>query len=228
MKLTLIDKKPEAQDAITFKFKPQEPLNFKPGQYLRYIFNHPNPDDRGLNRFFSISAAPYEGVDQITTRFAPEKGSSFKTALKNLEPGAEIEATGPLGQFTLDDPTKKYVFIAGGIGITPFRSMILQLDHDSKPINIKLLYANRTPDAVFKDEFEAVKSRHPEFQIKYFIGDQKIDEAAIKAEVPNLQEPIFYVSGPEPMVEAFEKMLMDMGIPDENIKRDFFPGYTQI
>jgi ferredoxin-NADP reductase len=72
---------------------------------------------------------------------------------------------------------------------------------------------------------DAIATRHPTLKIDYFIGDRRIDEAAIRAAVPDLAKPVFYISGPEPMVEAFEKMLKGMGVPDDHVKHDYFPGY---
>ena len=224
MKLTLDHTTQEAPDTMSFFFRSDTPLEWKAGQYFHYTLPHPDPDSRKTERIFTDADAPYEGFVSITTRFA-EKGSSFKNALKTMKPGDTIDATGPEGEFTVDDPTKDAVFIAGGIGITPFRSILLDLDHRGLPINVQLMYANRTEDATFRPELDAIATRHPTLKIDYFIGDRRIDEAAIRAAVPDLAKPVFYISGPEPMVEAFEKMLKGMGVPDDHVKHDYFPGY---
>ena len=111
----------------------------------------PEPDDRGVERFFSIASAPHEKHVMVTTRFAP-KSSSFKKALRNLRPGDAIEAHDLEGDFVVDDAEKTFVFIAGGIGITPFRAILLDLDYNKKPLNVQLLYANRDNDFPYRKE----------------------------------------------------------------------------
>jgi glycine betaine catabolism B len=128
MKITLTATKQEANDTFSFIFAPEQPLQWKAGQLLRYVLNHPNADDRGVERFFSIASAPHEKHVMLTTRFAP-KSSSFLKALKNLRPGDAIEAHDLEGDFVVDDAEKTFVFIAGGIGITPFRAILLDLDY---------------------------------------------------------------------------------------------------
>lgn len=241
MNLKLVDKKSTEASTTSFWFKPDEDLEFKPGQFLHYTIPNPNPDDRGEKRFFSIASPPYEDLIRLTTKFSPD-GSTFKKDLQKLQVGESIEASIPKGSFSLDDTKKEYVFIAGGIGITPFRSILLDLDHRKKPLNISLLYANKTQDAIFKEELEKLAQRHPEFRIFYIISDEKIkeeklagnitfihgrvDEAMIRKLVPDLQKPMYYISGPESMVENLEQIVWDMGIPKEQIKRDYYPGYA--
>ncbi len=247
MNLQLINKKQENSDTISFFFKPGSVLNWKPGQFLRYQIPDNTPDERGINRFYSIASAPFENRIQLTTKIAPAKGSTFKNDLQKLNPGEIIEGFGPSGSFTVEDvfisEGKKLCFIAGGIGITPFRSILLDLDQQRKPLNITLLYANRTYNALFKNEFDALAKKHPEFKIYYIISEEpvietnlmpnvkilpgKIDEAILQSSIINLQSSIIYISGPEPMVLSFEEMLAKLGVPKENIKRDYFPGYTQ-
>lgn len=212
-------------DVISFVFKPEEAIQWHAGQFLHYTLPHDNPDERSVERWFTISSAPFENEIHLTTRFDP-KGSTFKKALHNLQIGETIEADGLEGDFVIDDPSKQFVFIAGGMGITPYRSILLDLDHKGISINAKLLYANRDENFVFKDQLESLKSKHTNFSIEYFISPQKIDEEAIKQAGEGMNDPIYYVSGPEPMVESFEKMMLAMGIVSDHFKRDFFPGYT--
>lgn len=223
MKLTLRATKREASDIFSFIFTPERPLRWRAGQYLHYILNHPKPDDRGVERYFSIASAPHEKLLMLTTRFAP-KGSSFKQALKKLKPGDVIEARENGGDFVLDHRRKKFVFIAGGIGITPFRAILLDLDRNRKPLNVQLLYDNRDNDFPYRKELEALKKRHPEFRIDYVVSPERIDEKSIPKLVPDLDKPVFYVSGPEPMVESLDKTLKKLGVLKKRIKNDFFPG----
>jgi ferredoxin-NADP reductase len=209
-----------------FVFTPEKPLSWQPGQFIHYTVPHEHADDRGDERWFTISSAPFEKDVWITTRITPEKGSSFKQTLLSLKPGQAIETDSPDGDFTIDDPHKNHVFIAGGIGITPFRSIISQLHHDGEDINIELLYANRDANNIpFKDELDAISRQHENFNITYFNADNKIDETAVRNSAAKLNDPVYYVSGPEPMVEAFTEMLDNMGIEEIRMKFDYFPGY---
>src|SRR5258708_6191577 len=226
MQLKLISKKPElAENTVSFLFDSLEPLTWKAGQFLRYHIHDSTPDERKEDRFFTIASAPFEKQVRLTTKFVPGDGSTFKKDLQNLKIGDIVGGWPPAGSFTVEDPTSNYVFIAGGIGITPFRSILMELDHDQKPLNVTLLYANRTENAIFKAELEALQAKHPEFKIHYFIGDKRIDEQAIRQTVADLQKPFFYLSGPEPMVQSFEQLLIKMGVPSDHLKRDYFPGY---
>ena len=224
MKLTLRTIKPEAGDILSFIFTPARPLRWKAGQYLHYILKHPKPDDRGVERYFSIASAPCEKHIMLTTRFS-SKGSSFKKALKKLKPGEAIETREKGGNFVLDRRRKMFVFIAGGIGITPFRAILLDMARERKPLNVQLLYANQDNDFAYRKELEALKKRHPEFRIDYIASPNRIDEKTLPQLVPDMDSPTFYVSGPEPMVKALDKILRKLGVPKKQVKNDFFPGY---
>ena len=227
MLLKLLEKKQETPDVKTFVIEAPVEMTWKAGQYMRYQIPNEAPDEKGIMRYFTNAAAPFEGHLQITTRYA-DPISTFKQDLDKLSPGAEIITTGPFGGFTLEDPIGEYVFIAGGIGITPFRSMLLQLDHDQKPFTITLLYGNRTEDAVFRHEFEEIAQRNSGLKVEYAIGSQFIDEAFISEKVPNFSARTFYISGPEPMVKGIEATLAKMGVEEVKIHKDYFPGYDGI
>jgi ferredoxin-NADP reductase len=224
MKLTLIQKKEEASDVTTFVFEPEAPLAYKAGQLLHYTLPHENPDDRGVERFFTISAPPYERRVTITTRFS-EKSSTFKTALRALPVGATIEADNLEGDFVVEEETGEHVFLVGGIGITPVHSILLDLDNRGASINATVLYANRDENFVFKRELDALVGKHPKLKIVYLVSPARIDEATIRENVQDLGKPVFYISGPEPMVIALGDTLTNMGVPKERQKRDEFPGY---
>jgi ferredoxin-NADP reductase len=224
MKLSLIEKKAEVAGVESFIFQPQEPLKWKAGQFLHYVLHHEPTDDRGSDRWFTVASAPFEGTVMITTRITDDKGSSFKKALTALNVGESIEISDIDGDFTVEDPQAEFVFIAGGIGVTPFHSILKEADHQGVQLKATLLYANRDENIVYKDELESFKSRNPHLAICYCTG-QRLDEEAIRKFVSDLTKPIFYVSGPEPMVESLGKMLEGMGIGKERIRQDFFPGY---
>lgn len=213
--LRLKSKTQLTSNIIQFNFLPDKKFNFIAGQYLELTLLHNHPDNRGVRRFFTISSSPTEDEIIITSKFV-ENGSSFKKAILNLKPGGEIISTSPAGEFILPkNPQQKLAFIAGGIGITPFRSMAKFLLDSKQSRDIVLISCAATEqEFIFKNLFpEAV----------YKVGRLKTDD--IKNAVPDYNERIFYVSGPELMVQATEKMLSQIGIQHGRINRDYFPGY---
>ncbi|KKP80720.1 MAG: hypothetical protein UR81_C0018G0010 [Candidatus Levybacteria bacterium GW2011_GWB1_35_5] len=226
MKLTLKAKKPLVSNTKSFVFKPEKNINWTAGQYLIYSLSHKSQDLRGKMRFFTISSSPFQKHITITTKII-KTASSFKRALDNLKIEDQIEAKGPDGDFVIDNPKKHFVFIAGGIGITPFISIIRQLNFEKKPINVNLLYANKTNAVLFKKELDGIAWEHKEFKINYYISPKRIDENALAEFIKN-KKTVFYISGPDPMVDGITKLLFDLGISEENIKQDYFSGYKKI
>jgi glycine betaine catabolism B len=195
--------------------------------------NHPAPDDRGVARYFTIASAPAEPFVMLTTRFSTQ-GSSFKQALSRLEEGAVVEASGPAGQFVYADRETPAVFIAGGIGITPFRSILVDLASRPPAADFTLLYANRTSDIPFRRLFDDLAARRPDLKIVYAVSKPdptwrgpvgRIDEQFIREHAPLTRDPLFFVAGPNTMVEATEQALRAIGVADGRITRDFFSGY---
>jgi ferredoxin-NADP reductase len=224
MKLKLAARKAESPGVESFIFKSAEPLVWKAGQFLHYVLNHKSTDDRGSDRWFTIASTPFERHVMITTRFASKHGSTFKKALKALKPDDTIEVSDLDGDFIVSDARKEYVLHCGGIGITPFHSILKQAEHEKKSLRVNLIYANRKNVAAYKKEFDAMAKRNPHLKIHYLFHPQRI-EKTVKELVPDLKTPLFYVSGPEPMVESVGKMLQQIGIPKKRIKQDWFPGY---
>ena len=226
--LVMVFRKKEkvTENTWSFHFEPMSKFRFIPGQYLEWTLPHKNPDSRGTRRFFTISSAPSEGSVALTMRVA-EKGSSFKSALMNFREEQEIVASSPQGEFILpQDKALPLVFIAGGIGVTPFRSMIKSMLLNNEKRDIVLLYSNRQEaDIAFKKILDGAKGVGVRTVYVNTEKDGYIDEEMIKKKVPDYQNRIFYVSGPEPMVEAIKKLLSQMKI--KMIKTDFFPGYTE-
>ncbi|HXB58865.1 MAG TPA: FAD-dependent oxidoreductase [Candidatus Acidoferrales bacterium] len=225
MKLNLTAIKSESPDVKSFIFKPSRPLSWKAGQYLHYLLHHEPTDDRGSDRWFTIASAPFERHVMITTRFAKHKGSTFKKTFKALKLGDSIEASDVDGDFIVEDRHKDYVFIAGGIGITPFRSIIKEMQHKRVPLRVTLIYASRNAHVIYQKELETAAKHNPHFSIHYVFSPQRIDRTTIQQLVPNLKKPLFYISGPEPMVESTGKILQKLGVPKTRIKQDWFPGY---
>lgn len=233
MLLTLTARRREGEACESFQFQPERPFTFEAGQYLRYTLDHPEPDNRGATRFFTIASAPTEGFVMLTTRFSTP-GSSFKRALRTLEEGAVLEAAGPSGRFVYADGERPAVFIAGGIGITPFRSILVDLASRHHEPDITLLYANSTPDIPFRALFDDLAAKSPSLTIAYTVSQPdpdwrgwvgRIDERCIREHVQLASLPTFYVSGPKSMVEATAATLRTIGVEAQSIKQDFFPGY---
>ena len=224
---------PVAQDVYDFVFEHARGFRFSPGQYFEWTLGHTNPDNRGNRRYFTIASAPTEDNIRIGVKFYKEP-SSFKEALGALNRGEAIIASQLSGDFILPkDQKKKLVFIAGGIGVTPFRSMIKYLIDKNEVRDIVLLYTNRFPhDIAYKDIFEEAKK----FGIRtiYTVTERTegwtgntgyINKEMISKEIPDFGTRTFYISGPHGMVESYHSMLRGMGISQKNIKTDYFPGF---
>ncbi len=231
--LTLTERCREAENVESCRFRPESPFSYQAGQYLRYTLDHPDPDGRGVSRFFTIASALAEGFIMLTTRLS-EPGSSFKRALRQLEEGAVIEGAGPYGQFVYTHPEMPAVFIAGGIGVTPFRSMLVDLAARRLDPEVTLLYANTTPEIPFRPLLDELAAKQSQLKVIYTVSQPnadwqgpvgRIDEGFIREHVPNPDQPLFYVSGPKPLVEAMGKTLTAIGVRRDRIKQDFFPGY---
>lgn len=219
MKLQLVRKYTEAGEIVSFRFHPEKPLIWQAGQYLRYTLH---VSGEPIDHWFTIASAPYEKETMITTRVHAD--SPFKQTLNMLEPGDTVDATGLDGDFVWRDSDKPLIFVAGGIGITPFHSMITERAHSSPTIPVDLLYANRDDNIAYKSQFDDLSRAHPEFRVSYLIG-KKIDADVLNKHFPDLTTSLVYVSGPEPMVDAMSALLHDMGVEDHNLMRDDFPGY---
>lgn len=228
MLLKLVSKKPETNDIITWIFESNTPLSPVAGQYFHYLLPHADPDNRGVERWFTNSAAPSENRIQISTRIDSVRGSSFKRALNALTIGQEIEADGPEGNFTIDDFSKHYIFVAGGIGITPFRSILVEAKLRNFPLKATVLYGNRTNDIAFKSELDGITSANQSVVVKYIIEPERITSELIKKHIDDQQSPAVYLSGPEPMVKSLANELKQMGVSENIINVDDFPGYEGI
>ncbi len=214
-----------ANDAYDFVFNPDRPFSFKPGQYLEWTLSHHYPDDRGNRRYFTIASAPTQSTVRLGVKFY-DPSSTFKRALGSMVPGKTISVSHLAGGFTLPrNKDKKLIFIAGGIGITPFRSMIEYLLDTNQKRNIVLFYANKTPaDIAYKPLLDRAQAELG-VTVVYATGSL-IDEALIAREAPDYRERMFFISGPHSMVEAFQRTLRDMGVSRFKIKSDFFPGFA--
>ena len=222
--LTLTSKENLADNVWAFRFEADTPISWTPGQFIRIELPHDNPDDEGTKRWFTISSTPHDSYIQITTRVT---STSFKQALAALPIGSTINLVEqPDGDFVWQESEKPLVFIAGGIGITPFYSMLKARGHSGQPVLATLIYNGRTDELPFKVEFEEASRRHPEFKVHYVIGEQLTTEKLTEL-VPNISSSQVYISGAESMVEALGKQLEESGLANDNLHQDFFPHYNE-
>lgn len=223
MVIMLAHKQHVVDNVWSFIFETQPQPTWTAGQYIRVELPHEHPDQEGTKRWFTVSAAPFEGHLQITTRVT---NSTFKQALANLPIGGQLTLLeAPEGDFVWQDTDRPHVFIAAGIGITPFHSILTQRAHEHLPLETTLIYANRTKAVPFREEFDALAAADPSLQIHYVTGPLSVERVAEL--VPQWREALVYLSGPEPLVETLGDALKAAGIPEDQLKQDFFPNYTE-
>lgn len=230
----LLKKEKASTDAWKFYFERPSKFEYSAGEYIKLFLDIKKPDSRGKTRYFTLSSSPTEENLLVTTRILK---STFKLKLGSLKIGTAVKMRGPWGDFVLPkDTSKSLVFIAGGIGMTPFRPMFKFADKMKLTNNITLLASYKTPDQIlFKKELEKISKKNPLIKIITTITQPertswkgetgRIDEKFLKRHIDNLKNNLYYVAGPDPLVEAMEKMLLGMKIPKKQIFTDGFPGY---
>lgn len=227
-KLTLKSQMPLANGVYQFAFDSNRKLEHKPGQYLDWTVDPSKTDLRGNRRYFTIASSPTEDDVKVGVKFY-DLPSTFKKKLRDLVPGDKIFAGQLTGEFTLPaDTGKKLVFIAGGIGITPFRSMIKYLIDKNEKRDIVLFYSNKNESEVaYKDILDEAASKLG-IKTVYVYTDSGgyLNAEMIKHEISDLSQRTFMISGPRSMVVVFEDLLKSLQIPGRQIKVDFFPGYV--
>jgi ferredoxin-NADP reductase/Na+-translocating ferredoxin:NAD+ oxidoreductase RnfD subunit len=225
-----------APSIVDFYFAPSQRLAFQPGQYLECTLAHPNADARGVRRYFTIASSPTEQNVQLGVRFY-KRSSTFKTALYGMGGRTKLVAGQVAGDFTLPrDASRKLVFIAGGIGVTPFRSMLKYLLDTNQRRDIVLLYANRNAsDFLYQDVLSEAQQRVG-LRAVYTLTEQgavpanwqgargRINAQMIQTAVPDYRERTFYLSGPPEMVNEHERALRGLGVSRSQIKKDYFNG----
>lgn len=222
--LTLARKEKLVDNVWAFRFEADTPISWTPGQFIRVEVPHDNPDNEGTKRWFTISSTPHDGFIQITTRVTD---TTFKQALAALNVGEKVQLIEqPDGDFVWQESDKPLVLVAGGIGITPFYSMLKARGHSGQPVSATLIYNGRTDELPFKAEFEEASQRHPEFTVHYVIGEP-LTAKRLAELVPDINASQVYISGPESMVEALGKQLEENGLTNDNLHQDFFPHYSE-
>ncbi len=235
--LKLKEVKEIAADTYEFVFAGRPP-KFSPGQYAEWTLASDVSDTRGNRRYFTLASSPTEADVRLGVKFY-DNPSTFKKYLTQCKTGSSILAGSIAGDFTLPGDTKqKLVFIAGGIGVTPFRSMVKYLLDKNEERDSVLFYSNKTEEEIaYKGLFDEAAAAHMGFRVLYTLTGKAIppswtgergyvNAAMIAREVPDYKNRAFYISGPHSMVTAFKKTLRDMGIPRRNIKTDYFPGFA--
>jgi ferredoxin-NADP reductase/Na+-transporting NADH:ubiquinone oxidoreductase subunit NqrB len=236
--LTLKEKIKVGSDIYHFTFTPDQKLQFKAGQYVEWTVPRFYCDSRGNRRYFTIASSPTEKEVMLGVKIPAEGASSFKRTLMAMKPGETILASQLSGDFTLPtDPNQKLVFIAGGIGITPFRSMVQTLMNLQQKRDMTLFYACASPqEFAYKELFDEAAQKigikvvyvitKPENVPPLWTGKVgRLNAEIISAEVPNCPAHHFYLSGPNAMVEAYKMVLQKLQVSQKNIVTDYFPGF---
>jgi ferredoxin-NADP reductase len=212
-----------------------EEVDFRPGQYFFVtLLDPPYEDDKGPRRHISVVTSPTErGVLGLCTRL---RDTAFKRSLQELPLGADVEVEPPKGRFVLpEDTSRPYVFVAGGIGITVFRSMLRYIADEELPYRVTLVYSNRNrAETAFLDELRDLESRLPGFRLVLTMTDdpewegeaRRIDAEFFRDYVGDrLNEVTYMIAGPPGMVRAMKEALAEAGVADEHVVADSFSGY---
>lgn len=234
--LTLVSREEIAADTYAFHFRTDRKPAFLPGQYLEWMVAQEKPDSRGQRRYFTIASAPAEDPLSIGVKIGAER-SSFKEQLLAMQPGDTAYGAMRGGDFTLpSDTSEKLAFVAGGIGVTPFRSMIRQMVLTGEKRDVTMFYACRTgADVAYADLWEEASAKVGLRTVCVLANDDArtgdgIEHGFLTAEIvakrlPDWKERTFYLSGPDAMVQAYKKLLTGMGLPLSRIRTDYFPGF---
>lgn len=232
LELKFIEMKELGEGIYEIVFAKNKNFHFIPGQYMEWTLGGFRSDMRGNRRFFTISSSPTEDYIKIGLKIS-DNGSKFKKKLSNLIKDEKIYANSLSGDFIISERHKKYVFLAGGIGVTPFRSIIKNAVDKNEKLDAYLFYAcSKEGEFVYKDLFESAEKlglkvfyvcSHPS---KKWIGIKgKVNSKMIKSEVKDYKDRNYYLSGPNVMVNSYKKQLKSLGIAQNKIKTDYFSGY---
>lgn len=221
---------PRTSDVTSYRFPRQKDIDYKAGQFFFVTIKQ---EDRELTKPFSFSSSPTE-LDHIefTKKFTDHE---FSLALRASKVGDWARIDAPYGQLTFEGEYPKIALLSGGIGITPFMSIIKNAADKHLKSQITLFYGCRTEkDIVFKKELEELSKKHMSIKLVFvvtepssqWIGNTGIITAElVKKELPNYRENMFYTCGPPGMVAAMEKLVETIGLPKDKIKKELFAGY---
>lgn len=236
-KVQLLAKKEIAHGTMAFVFSKPEGFEFKAGQSCDFTLINPSETDaEGNKRAFSLCNPPHSSELMIATRM---RDTAFKRVLKNLPLKSELLCEGPFGDFTLHNNVKKTaIFLTGGIGITPVRSIVLQATQAKLQHKIHLFYANNKPeDAAFLEELQNLEKVNKNYNFVGTMADIShskkewkgavgfIDKNLLTKDLTELSQAVYYICGPAGMVVAMRKMLNGIGVDDDDIRTEEFSGY---
>ena len=212
--------KREDEGIYTFVFEPLKPLEWHAGKHAMFFITHKKIDK--AMHLFSISSCPSENTIAITTKIG-ENPSDYKKALLELRPTMKMKLRGPMGPFALQK-ARTNCFIARGIGITPFRSMMKEIDRSKQKFNgiIKLLYINSRDSFLFGEELKAIENEKISTE---FFTDNQVLENRIKQMVSQNDNTVYFVAGSKQVTTSIKQMLIELGVKKKNIKTDTFIGY---
>ena len=234
---TLRRREEAAHGTLAFHFDRPAGFEFRAGQSIDLTLVNPaETDAEGNTRAFSIVSAPSDPELTIATRV---RDTAFKRTLAGMPLGSEVKIDGPSGSFTLlKNSARKVVFLAGGIGITPFHCMIRHASLSRLPHQLYLFYSNRRPeDAPFLIELQALTQQNPNFHFVPTMTEMEksqrtwdgergvINREMLAKHLPSLEEPVFYVAGPPAMVAAMRQMLIAAQVDEDDIRTEEFFGY---
>lgn len=226
-----------AEHTMAFRFEKPVHWTFKAGQSLDMtLLNPPETDAEGNKRAFSIASAPHEDSVMIATRM---RDTAFKRTLKSMPIGTGVKIEGPFGDLTLhNNASKAAVLLAGGIGITPFRSMVVRAAKEKLPHHIFLFFSNHRPeDAPFLSELRGLESKNPNFKLiacmtqmekshQRWDGErEKINRGILEKHLSGFPTALYYVTGPPGFVAGMRAMLAGAGIDEDDIRAEEFSGY---
>ncbi|MCM3661511.1 FAD-dependent oxidoreductase [Georgenia satyanarayanai] len=233
----LLERNEIADDTMVFSFEKPPGFEYTAGQFADYTLLDPAEiDAEGATRGFSLTSAPYEPHLMAATRL---RDTAFKRVLKTMPLGTELALDAPYGSFTLHHNVgRPAVFLTGGIGITPVRSIALQAAHDRTGHKIIVLYSNKRPEeAAFlaelrrlgetEENFTLVPTMtRPETSEHSWDGETgHVDKAMLSRYIDDVAAPIYYLSGPATMVTAMRTVLNDVGVDADDLRTEEFTGY---
>jgi ferredoxin-NADP reductase len=221
---------PRTHDVTSFRFSRPVDLNYKPGQFMFVTLKQ---GEKEISKHFSFSSSPSEKNHiEFTKKFTDHE---YSLALKSAKVDDWARIDGPYGQFTFEGEYPKIALLGGGIGITPFMSICKNATDKSLNNKITLLYGCRTEnDLTFKKELETLAEKNGNLRLVLMVNEPTtqwkgltgiINAEIVKHHLPDYKETMFYTCGPPPMVEAMEKLVINLRLPKENLKREYFTGY---
>ena len=220
--LIFLESYKESEDVYTFLFEKEEDLTWKAGQHGLFSITHKKI--KNSTKPFTLASAPTEKVVKITTRISDDP-SDFKKAMLELKPGMKISMSGPVGSFYLKDNSPT-LLIAGGIGITPFRSMVKQLEMEGNNTEnqIHLLYMDSNKSYLYKDELDEI-ANNTSIRVTYLDSREDLHQEIDKFSGLYKNDGKYFIAGPKSMVGSISSYLQDNDISKRNIKKDVFFGY---